>query len=115
MPFNLNKEIDKANFILDIIGARQEALSTNLANINTPGYVRKDISFEKYLGSYNKALETDLSRRMGSVTLPKQGEEGINMTEELAAMQRNALFYTIASRRTAKLIEEIKTVSQIGR
>ena len=114
MPFNLNKEIDKTDFILDLIGAKQKALSTNLANINTPGYVRQDVSFEQYLGNYSKPLETDLSRRMGSVAMPEQEGE-VNMTEELVAMQKNALFYTMASRRVSKLIENLKTVTQLGR
>lgn len=114
MPFSLNKEIDKTDFILDLIGAKQKALSTNLANINTPGYVRQDISFEQYLGNYDKPLETDLSRRMGSVSL--SDEEGkVNMTEELVAMQRNALFYTMATRRASKIIEDLKSVTQLGR
>ncbi len=115
MPFNLNKEIDKTNFILDLIGAKQKALSTNLANINTPGYVRQDVSFEKYLGSYGKPLETDLSRKMGSVSPVREEKQEINMTEELIAMQKNSLFYAVAARKISKVLEEIRTVTQMGR
>lgn len=115
MPFHLTEELDKTNFILDLIGAKQKAVSTNLANLNTPGYVRNDVDFEQYLKSYNKPLETDLSRRMGSMSLARGGEQEINMTEELIAMQKNALFYTVATRRASKILEELKTVTQIGR
>ncbi len=115
MPFNLNKEIDKTNFILDLIGARQKALSTNLVNVNTPGYVRQDVSFEDYLGNYDKPLETDLSKKMGAVSLAKQGEQEIDVTEELMAMQKNSLFYTIATRKISKTIESLKAVTQLGR
>ncbi len=115
MPFSLSKEIDHTHFVMDLIGAKQKAVSTNLANINTPGYVRQDISFEQHLGNYNKPLETDLSRKMGSVSLARQDGHDINMTEELAAIQKNALFYTVATRRISKVLEEIKTVTQLGR
>ncbi|HSA06560.1 MAG TPA: hypothetical protein P5556_05230 [Candidatus Gastranaerophilales bacterium] len=115
MSFGFDKEINKTNFILDIIGAKQKALSTNLANINTPGYVRQDVKFDQYLGSLDKPLETDLSKKMGSISLPEEGNDRINMTEELAEMQRNSLFYTIATRRISKVFEDLKTVSQLGR
>jgi len=114
MPFNITKEINKTNFILDVIGAKQEALSINLANINTPGYVRQDVSFEQYLGQHSP-LETKLSQKLGSTALPEERDRKVNLTEELAAMQRNSLYYTIAARRISKLVQEIKTVTQLGR
>lgn len=110
MLFN---EINKTQFTLDVIGAKQEALSTNLANINTPGYVRRDVNFEQYLGQ-NRPLETKLSQKLGSTAMPEKDKK-VNLTEELAAMQRNNLYYTIAARRVSKVVQEIKTVTQLGR
>ncbi len=115
MPFNLTKIIDQNKRILDIAGAKQKALSENLANINTPGYVRQDIKFKDYLGGMNKPLETDLSREMGSVSLPEDGNGKVNMMEELIAMQKNSLFYTVAARRISIVAKNIKAVTQIGR
>lgn len=115
MPFNLNKDIDKTTFVLDLIAAKQEVISENLANVNTPGYVRKDINFEKYLGEYAKPLETDLSVKMGSVSLARQGKKEVNVAEELVQLQKNALFYSVATRKMSKVFEELKTVTQIGR
>lgn len=114
MSFGFHKELNKTNFVLDLIGARQEALSKNLANINTPAYVRQDVSFQEHIGKLNTPLETELSKKMGSI-IPKMEGGKVDLTEELAAMQKNALFYSIASRRASMLIQEIKTVLQVGR
>ena len=36
----------KINLMLDLIAQRQRALGSNLANVDTPNYVRKDINFQ---------------------------------------------------------------------
>lgn len=115
MSFNLFKEIDKTNFVLDLIGAKQEATSTNIANVNTPGYVRKDVNFDQYLGILNKPLETELSKKMGACPLSPEESEKVNLGQELISMQKNALLYTIASRRATKIIQDMKSVTQLGR
>ena len=50
---------------LDLLSARQEALSSNLANMDTPNYVRKDIEFSQYLNAGGSLLETKLSQKLG--------------------------------------------------
>lgn len=115
MPFNLSKDIDKTNLLMDLIGARQKAISSNIANVNTPGYVRHDISFEEYLDTINKPGETSLSKRMGPNPLIQEETKKVTMAEELSALQRNAMLYSIASRRATMIFQELKTVSQLGR
>ena len=44
-----NNPFDSTLRALDLIGERQKALSTNLANMDTPNYRRKDVSFSQYL------------------------------------------------------------------
>ena len=115
MPFSLNHDLDKNNLILDLVGARQKAISSNLANVNTPGYVRQTVNFEEYLDTINKPLETKLSKRMGPNPLLYDKEDKVIVAEELMDMQRNALIYSIATRRTSKIIQEMKSVTQLGR
>ena len=38
----------KTNLMLDLISQRQRALGSNVANVDTPGYVRRDIDFSSY-------------------------------------------------------------------
>ena len=115
MPFSLNREIDKTNLMLDLVSAKQKAISSNLANVNTPGYVRQDISFEEYLDTLNKPLQTQLSKKMGPSPLLTEKTEKVTLGEELVAMQRNSLLYSIAARRASMIVQEMKTVAQLGR
>lgn len=115
MRFNSNDSIDKTNLILDVIAKRQEAIGANLTNVNTPGYVRQDINFEQYIGSLNSPLETRLSKKIGPSAMLKTEEGEVNPAQELILMQKNALFYTLATRRITATIQQLKTVAQLGR
>lgn len=72
--------IDKTNLILDVLAKKQQVIGANLANIDTPGYQRQDISFEQYIGSLNSPLETNLSKKMGpSAIMTNQGVKSIRL------------------------------------
>ena len=106
----------KVNLVMDLISQRQRALSSNVANIDTPGYVRKDINFQQYLGSMNSPLETELSAKLGPSAIIEDREEGpINPARELTEMQKNSVMYTIATRRMTTLISELRTVLNVGK
>ena len=56
MPYIPRNPIAKNHMYLDLLSARQEALSSNLANMDTPNYVRKDIEFSQYLNAGGSCL-----------------------------------------------------------
>lgn len=100
---------------LDLIAERQKALSCNLANMDTPNYKRKDISFSQYLGGASSPLETALSAKMGPSPVTIQtSEEKVNPATELSEMQKNSIMFSIATRRMTSLITEMKTVINMG-
>ena len=100
---------------LDLIAERQKALSCNLANMDTPNYRRKDVSFSQYLGAASGSLETALSMKMGPSPITIQAsEQKVNPATELSEMQKNSILYTVASRRMTSLITEMKTVINMG-
>ena len=107
--------IVKTNLMLDLISQRQRALSTNLANMDTPNYVRKDISFDQDLGTMNNPLETELSIKLGPSGLIEEQEAGVDPTYELAEMQKMSILYAVASRKMSALINEMKTVANVGK
>jgi len=115
MGFSIDSQLDKTNMMLDLISVKQQALSSNLANVNTPGYVRQDISFEQYVGKLNSPLETKMAKKIGPCPITEEREGKVNVAEELMAMQKNSLFYSVATRRANSLIQELKTVAQLGR
>lgn len=63
--FNYINVLDKA---ADASWLRNEVIANNIANVNTPGYKRKDVQFEAYLQS---ALSGDgsLDRRVANTRL----------------------------------------------
>ena len=38
----------KVNLMMDLIAQKQRALGANIANVDTPGYIRQDIDFSHY-------------------------------------------------------------------
>ena len=44
--FTSMDNMGKVTLMMDLITQRQRALGSNLANVDTPGYVRRDINLE---------------------------------------------------------------------
>ncbi len=116
MTFTSIDSMGKTNLMLDLISQRQRALGSNVANVDTPGYVRRDIDFSQYLGSMNSPLETKLSTELGpSGVIEDRREKEIDIAEELTEMQKNSILYTMATRRMSNIITEMKTVINVGK
>ena len=116
MTFTALDSMGKTNLMLDLISQKQRALGSNVANIDTPGYVRRDIDFSQYIGSMNSPIETNLSTKLGpSGVIEDRREQEIDIAEELAEMQKNSIMYTIATRRMSNIITEMKTVINVGK
>ena len=116
MTFTSLDSMSKTNLMLDMISQRHRALGANVANVDTPGYVRKDIDFSQYIGSMNSPLETKLSNALGpSGIIEDRSHQEIDIAEELAEIQKNSLMYTMATRRMTNIITEMKTVINVGK
>ena len=116
MTFTALDSMGKTNLMLDLISQKQRALGSNVANVDTPGYVRRNIDFSQYLGSMNSPIETKLSTALGpSGVIEDRREQEIDIAEELAEMQKNSLMYTMATRRMSNIITEMKTVINVGK
>lgn len=110
-----NNPVNRTLYALDLIAERQKALSSNLANMDTPNYKRKDVSFSQYLGGAVSSLETSLAAKMGPspVSVETSGER-VNPATELSEMQKNSILFTVAARRMTSLITEMKSVINVG-
>lgn len=116
MTFTSLDSMGKTSLMLDLISQRQRALGSNIANVDTPGYVRRDIDFSQYLGSMNSPIETKLSTALGpSGVIEDRREQEIDIAEELSELQKNSLMYTMATRRMSNIITQMKTVINVGK
>ena len=116
MTFTALDSMGKTNLMLDLISQKQRALGSNVATVDTPGYVRRNVDFSQYLGSMNSPIETKLSTALGpSGVIEDRREQEIDIAEELAEMQKNSLMYTMATRRMSNIITEMKTVINVGK
>lgn len=117
MSFLSITSMDKTGKLLDLIAQKQKALGENLANIDTPGYTRKDVDFGQQLSSLaGSSLETKMSAKFGppAYSALNTGEE-VNPANELMYLQKNSLLYTMATRRMSNIINEMKTVINVGK
>ena len=111
----IGNAISNTLYALDLISERQKALSCNLANMDTPNYRRKDISFSQYLGGNSSSLETALSIKMGPSPMTIQTtQEKIDPATELAEMRKMQIIYSEATRRMTSIITEMKQAVSMG-
>lgn len=112
--FTPKSSLDKCNLMLDLAAHRQRALAGNISNIDTPGYIRKDVDFSQYLDSMNSPLETELSTKLGpsGVILDNQGK--VDSVYELSEMHKNAIIYKTAAKRVTAALTALKTVINVG-
>jgi flagellar basal-body rod protein FlgB len=89
--------------MLDWTAKRQQAISANLANIDTPGYKAKDISFSEHMQGLSlettsaRHLESSLSQggmRVFEVGTPEQQNGNtVNLEREMTEVSKNGMQY----------------------
>lgn len=111
-----NNSIDVVLRSMAAISERQRLTSANIANAHTPGYTARSVSFSDLLKADNP-FETDLSQKMGSKLTEMSTDTGtpVDIQQELIDMQKNLLFYSMATRRASTIFSSLKAASQVGR
>ena len=116
MSYTSMDALGKTNIMLDLISQRQRALGSNVANVDTPGYVRRDVNFSQYLDSMNSPLETQLATKLGpSAIIDDRENQEIDIAQEFTEIQKNSLLYSVATRRMSNIITQMKTVINVGK
>lgn len=96
-----------ARKMMDYAAVRHEALASNLANVDVPGYKRLDVSSD-FQTQLNKAVESKSTSAFSSVT-PKIVKDdtavslradgnNVEMDKEMMEMNRNSVEYEYAVR-----------------
>ena len=101
--------------MLDLISARQEALSDNIANMHTQGYRRRDVNFSNYLNDDTVSrLESKITNKYGPSPITVETTENISTEDEFARMQENYILYSAAVRELSSTITQIKTALNVS-
>lgn len=90
---------------MDSSAVRQKVLSNNLANANTPGYIRKDVKFTEALASAIKNGSDAISQVKAEVyddlKAPTNARgNSVSLQKELGAIAQNELLYNFAAEMT---------------
>ncbi|MCE3235272.1 MAG: hypothetical protein K0Q50_1452 [Vampirovibrio sp.] len=111
-----NNSIDVVLRSMAAISERQRLTSANIANAHTPGYTARSVSFSDLLKADNP-FETDMSQKMGSKLTEISTDTGtpVDIQKELIDMQKNLLYYSMATRRASTIFSSLKAASQVGR
>ena len=107
-----------AKKLLDVSHAKQQAMASNLANIETPGYKRIEVasSFASELKRAAASNDIEAIRSLEPRTVvdthsPNVRPDGNNvqMDHELLEMQKNAVQYEFLAQYTSSSLNRLKT------
>ena len=113
---------------------RHKVISDNIANINTPGYKRKEVSFEEELVAAAEAgdarrgmTRTHPGHLLPATNLPEPNRirtidhtslrtdgNNVDIDAEMAAMTKNQIFYNTVAQRISGYYTNIKSAIKGG-
>lgn len=104
--------------LLDAAALRQEAIATNIANIETPGFRRLDVSADFAVQLKSRLAAGDFARTSGSLR-PQLAEDQtarsvrpdgntVEIERELVAMNRNSIEYQYLSEIVSSNLKQLK-------
>ena len=102
---------------LDAVALRQEAIASNIANLETPGYQRLDLapSFQAELqracGSGNvqelAALQPTLAPDLNAVASGRDGNT-VNLEQEMAQLNQNSLVHSFETQMVSSMLTRLR-------
>ena len=111
---------DIMNKALESSWTRQELITNNIANIDTPGYKRKDIDFEKVLRAEVKKTgdvhSINIDQLYGEIVSPHQGFQNrldgsnVDVDWEMAELAKNKIKYDALVTQTGRHLQRLKSV-----
>jgi len=119
--------LDKIGRGLDASWTKNEVISSNIANIDTPGYKRKTMDFSNLLDKEIKAntqLKTSQIRHMqtdntdayagfisvdNSTDSLRTDENNVNIDIEMADMAKNLIYYNVLSQKASGEITKLES------
>ena len=105
--------------MMDVLSVRHRLISDNIANVNTPGYRRKDIDFQDQLvsliqGSDEHSIKTFKPEVIEpNTTMVKADMNNVDIEKEITTLAKNTLMYntyaSLAKKRYRLMLNAIKS------
>lgn len=104
---NLEKALDRTT-------QRHTLLTENLANVNTPGYKRKDVDFNIALEQEMDRVRSDNAPRVDQGSIRVDGSS-VDLETEVASLAETELRYQMLTELTARYFRGLENVIREGR
>jgi flagellar basal-body rod protein FlgB len=126
---SLQKVFNLGQIALKLRSLKHNLITSNIANVDTPGYRRQDIPFDKVMQSYltqEKMLNTthpkhrpfrtrDLREPLSTYQPKDLGTpNNVSVEEEMTAMVENQLLYEATVQALVKELERLKEIISEG-
>jgi flagellar basal-body rod protein FlgB len=98
---------------MDVLGARQRVVASNIANADTPGYKTKDVNFQAEFRSFISGFEPAPVEVVGLKS--KNDGNNVSIDREARLLSENAMRFSLASNMVRRELHSIRTAIQEGR
>ncbi len=119
-----DKSINMLEKMLDVSAIKHKVIANNIANINTPGYKRMEVSFADQLEKVIKNTSMNkfdtlqpkivIAEKGGDATVRNDGNN-VDMDKEISSLMKNTLSYNTYSQLLAKKMELVKSAIENSR
>lgn len=116
----LGGHIDRIGQSLNLATTRQRVLTENMANINTPGYKRRDVDFTIAMDDAQEILRTRTALRgpgglrQSQASIRTDGNS-VDLEKEVYAIAETELRYNLLTDMAARYFSGLKNVIREGR
>ena len=120
--------LDKIGRGLDASWTKNEVISSNIANVDTPGYKKKKAVFGDLLNeelsssllktSHEKHMQIDGGSSLISITTDmsttnmRTDENNVNIDEEMSDLSKNQIYYNVLTQRATGEINKLRSAIQ---
>ncbi len=100
---------------LDALSERQRVLTENLANVNTPGYTRRDVDFFEHMRKVFAGTPDQVEPVEDTETAERLDGNNVSIEREVFALSQTELLYQTASRFATGALARLRYAITEGR
>lgn len=90
--------------MMELTTRKQQVIANNIANVNTPGYIRRDLSFEDEMNRIIKTSDWGSLRtfeglvKMDETNTPRNDGNNVSITQEMNEMSQNGILHELTKK-----------------